>query len=100
MDVDPIPPASRTVRKGPLSVALAGLQGGMLGVLWMLAWLGVSSKWDQRTFWMPENLFATAFYGGNAIGPGFGRFTWSGLALYLLLYSLLGAAFTTLFRFP
>jgi hypothetical protein len=78
---------------GGLAAWLAGLQGGMLGALWMLAWMGVSSVWQQRSIWTAENLFATAFYGGSAIGPGFGRATVSGLALYLLLYSLLGAAF-------
>jgi hypothetical protein len=91
------PPAARAPKpsRGGLAAALAGLQGGMLGGLWMLAWLGVSSAWEQRSIWTPENLFATAFYGGSAIGPGFGRATPSGLALYLLLYSLLGAAFAT-----
>ena len=66
--------------------------------LWMLAWMGASSAWQQRSIWTAENLFATAFYGGSAIGPGFGRGTVSGLALYLLLYSLLGAAFAAVVR--
>lgn len=70
----------------------------MLGVLWMLAWMGVNAKWEQRSFWTPENLFATAFYGGSAIQWGFAMSTVSGLALYLLLYSLLGAAFATVVR--
>lgn len=65
----------------------------MLGAVWMLAWLGVSAKWQQRSFWTAENLFATAFYGGPAIRDGFFRTTFSGLALYLLLYSSLGAIF-------
>jgi len=81
-----------------LPMVLAGLQGGMLGVLWMLAWMGVSSVWEQRSFWTPENLFATAFFGGSAIQPGFARSTIPGLALYLLLYSLLGAAFAAVVR--
>jgi hypothetical protein len=81
-----------------LSACLAGLQGGMLGGLWMLAWMGASSAWEQRSIWTPENLFATVFYGGAAIGPGFGRGTLAGLALYLLLYSLLGAAFAAVLR--
>jgi hypothetical protein len=44
-----------------LATFLAGLEGGTVGVLWMLAWLGVSSVWQQRSFWAPENLMATAF---------------------------------------
>jgi hypothetical protein len=63
----------------------------MLGVCWMLLWLGVSDVWQQRSFWTAENLMASAFYGEGAIRSGFAALTLSGLALYLLLYSLLGA---------
>jgi hypothetical protein len=98
MDGIPLAPHTSKPSGGPLSACLAGLQGGMLGALWMLAWMGVSSVWQQRSIWTAENLFATAFYGPSAIGPGFGRGTVSGLALYLLLYSLLGAAFAAAVR--
>lgn len=64
----------------------------------MLAWLGVSANWQRRSFWTAENLFATAFYGDAAIRDGFGFSTLSGLALYLLIYSLLGAAFAAVLR--
>lgn len=93
MDGIPLAPRTSKPSGGLLSACLAGLQGGMLGGLWMLAWMGVGSAWQQRSIWTAENLFATVFYGGSAIVPGFGRGTLSGLALYLLLYSLLGAAF-------
>jgi hypothetical protein len=63
----------------------------MLGVCWMLLWLGVSDVWQRRSFWTAENLMASAFYGERAIRSGFAERTLSGLALYLLLYSLLGA---------
>ena len=72
---------------------LAGLQAGMLGVWWMLAWMGTSAVWQRSSFWTPENLMASVFYGNAAILPGFGASTASGLALYVLLYSLLGAGF-------
>ena len=72
---------------------LAGLQAGMLGVWWMLAWMGTSAVWQRSSFWTPENLMASVFYGNAAILPGFGGSTASGLALYVLLYSLLGAGF-------
>ena len=61
----------------------------------MLAWLGISATWQRRSFWTAENLFASAFYGDNAIRGGFAFSTLSGVALYLLLYSLLGAGFAT-----
>ena len=62
----------------------------MLGVLWMLAWLGISAAWQQRSFWTAENLMASSFYGREAIHSGFATQTLAGLALYVALYSLLG----------
>ena len=76
-----------------LTAFLAGLQAGMVGVWWMLAWMGASAVWQRRSFWTPENLMASVFYGDAAIRPGFAASTVSGLALYVLLYSLLGAGF-------
>jgi len=80
------------VRKpfGRFTLLLAGLQAGMLAVLWMLAWMGTSAVWQRRSFWTSENLLATTFYGGAAVRDGFTTSTASGLALYLLLYSTLG----------
>src|SRR5580700_3148510 len=80
------------------SAMLAGLQAGMVGALWMLAWLGVGSAWLHRGFWNSENLFATVFYGGDAVRSDFGSKTLAGLALYLLLYSLLGGIFALALR--
>jgi len=84
------------------SVFLAGLQAGMAAVLWMLAWLGVSSAWQQGSFWAAENLWASAFHGAAAIHRGFSTRTLSGLALYLLVYTTLGGIFaaTVRTRFP
>jgi hypothetical protein len=77
----------------PLPLFLAGLQAGMIGACWMLVWLGASAKAQRRSFWNPENLMATVFHGDAAIRPGFGTSTVGGIALYLLVYSLLGAGF-------
>jgi len=74
-----------------LTAASAGLQAGMLGAFWMLLGTGLSDVWQQRSFWTAENLMASAFYGERAIRSGFAERTLSGLALYLILYSLLGA---------
>jgi len=76
-----------------LRLWFAGLEAGMLGALWMLAWMGLSYAWQRRSFWTPENLMATAFASDAPIRTGFGASTISGLALYLLIYSLLGALF-------
>ena len=90
--------ATESSRPRLLSAFLAGLQGGMLGVLCMLAWLGLSATWQQRSFWTAENLMATVFYGHRAIRSGFAGETVSGLAVYVALYSLLGAVFAALLR--
>jgi hypothetical protein len=64
----------------------------------MLTWLGVSSVWQQRSFWAPENLMATAFDRNSTLAPVFTWATCGGLALYVLIYSLLGAAFSSVLR--
>jgi hypothetical protein len=81
-----------------VSVFLAGLQAGMMAVGWMLAWMGVSAKWQGRGFWTSENLMASVLYGDTAIRLGFAFSTIAGLALYLILYSLLGALLATALR--
>lgn len=80
------------------SLFLAGLQAGMAAVLFMLAWLGLSAEWRQSSFWTPENLWASAFYGSDAIHRGFSTSTLSGLALYLLVYSIFGCLFAAALR--
>lgn len=84
--------ATQRARAGP-SVFLAGLQAGMMAVLLMLGWLGVSAVWQQHTFWTVANQMATVLHGGSAVIAGFGPYTASGIALYLVAYSLLGAVF-------
>lgn len=81
-----------------LSLSLAGLQAGMAAVLFMLAWLGLTAEWRQSSFWTPENLWATTFYGSDAIHRGFSTSTLSGLALYLLVYSIFGCLFAAVLR--
>jgi len=81
-----------------LATLLAGLEGGTVGVLWMLVWLGASSVWQQRSFWTPENLMATAFDRNSTLAPVFTWATCAGLALYVVIYSLLGAAFSSILR--
>jgi hypothetical protein len=81
-----------------LSATLAGLQAGMVGALWMLAWLGVSAAWQNQGFWNSENLFATMFYGSDAVRSDFSWKSIAGLALYLLVYSLVGGIFALTLR--
>ena len=81
-----------------LEILLAGLQAGMIAICWMLAWMGLSAMGQRRSFWTAENLIATLLHGDSAIRRGFGATTWSGVALYLLCYSLLGAVFALVIR--
>jgi len=81
-----------------LNTFLAGLQAGMVAAFWMLIWLGISAMWMRRSFWSPANIMATVFFGDRAIHPGFASTTPSGIALYLMIYSLLGAFFALAIR--
>lgn len=72
---------------------LAGLETGTFAVLAMLAWLGLSSMWYRRSFWTAPNLLASTFYGESALRNRFNSHTLSGLALFLLIYGLLGIFF-------
>jgi len=76
-------------------VFLAGLQAGMIAVCCMLAWMGMAALWEQRSFWTSENLMASICYGEAAIHTGFAFSTVSGIAVFLIVYSLLGAAFAS-----
>ena len=85
--------STETEQASPLSRFLAGLQAGMMAVIVMLGWLGLSAIWQRHTFWSAPNQMATLFHGGSAIVAGFGAYTASGIALYVVVYSLLGAMF-------
>ena len=90
--------ATSKSRAAALPALLAGLQSGMTGALCMLAWLGIVAEWQQRNFWIPANLMASAFYGARSIHSGFASETISGLAVYVMLYSLLGALLAAVLR--
>ena len=81
-----------------LRLSLAGLQAGMLGALIMLAWLALSSLWYRRSIWSVPNLLSATFFGDTAFRNSFSRTTFSGLALHLTLYSLIGVLFALAVR--
>jgi len=72
---------------------LAGLETGVIAALVMLAWLGFSSMWYRRSFWTAPNLVASTFYGESALRNRLNIHTFSGLAVYLLIYGTLGMLF-------
>jgi hypothetical protein len=81
-----------------LRLSLAGLQAGMLGALIMLGWLALSSVWYRRSIWSVPNLLSSTFFGDTAFRNSFNRMTFSGLALHLTLYSLVGVIFALAVR--
>ena len=72
---------------------LAGLEGGIVGALVLLGWLALASAWYRRSVWTTANIMATTFYGEAALAPGFSSRTLAGLALYVVLYGIIGALF-------
>ena len=72
---------------------LAGLQAGVAGALAMLLWLALASVWYRRSLWHIPNLLATTFHGEAALRHRFSFSTVSGIALHVLIYAALGAAF-------
>lgn len=85
-------------KPGVLVFALAGLQAGIVGVVWMFACFFVGAIWTGSGFWSVPNLFATLFYGEYAYQNEFFRSTWSGLALLCVIYGALGALWGVLWR--
>jgi len=73
--------------------ALSGLESGVLAALAMLSWLGLSSMWYRRTFWTAANLLAAVFYRESALRNQFTVHTFAGLALYFVIYGVLGMLF-------
>ena len=81
-----------------LRFSLAGLQAGMSASLLLLAWLALTSMWYRRSIWSVPNLFASTFFGEAAFRSGFSKTTYSGVALHLIIYSVLGVLFGLLVR--
>jgi hypothetical protein len=51
----------------------------------------LGSIFSRRSVWLVPNLFATTFYGPDAYGGLFHKYTWSGIALPLAIYAFVGA---------
>jgi hypothetical protein len=72
---------------------LAGLEAGIVATLNLLGWLALASAWYRHSIWTTANIMATTFYGEAALSSGFTSRTLAGLALYLVLYGIIGALF-------
>ncbi len=77
---------------------LAGVEAGVLGVIYMLACAALGSIVDGRSIWLVPNLFASIVYGADAFQD---RFVWTactGVAILILVYGLIGAAWGCAWR--
>jgi hypothetical protein len=81
-----------------LDAVLAGLQSGMFGALATLVWLGLASMYYRRSFWAVPNLLASTVHGESALRWGFAMTTFTGMAMFLVIYSVLGAIFGLLLQ--
>jgi hypothetical protein len=82
--------ANDSSSRGGLRHALAGLQAGVSGALTMLGCLMIGSLLESRSIWLVPNLLATTFFGSDAYRNQFAHTTWSGVALIVTVYGLLG----------
>jgi hypothetical protein len=89
----------RSSRRGlELRHALAGLQAGVLGALVLFACLMVGSLWNGRSVWVVPNLFATTFFGSGVYRNQLLRTSWTGIALMIAVYGLLGSLWGCIWR--
>lgn len=91
------PPHSPSHSLG-LRHALAGLHAGVLGSLLIFACLMIGSLWDGRSIWVVPNLFATTFFGSGVYRNQFLRTSWTGIALIVAVYGVLGMLWGCIWR--
>lgn len=69
---------------------LAGLQAGIVSYIALFLWLGSISRLEGKSFWTIPNIAAGLFYGLASFRPEFHTYTWSGIAVLLLICVLFG----------
>jgi hypothetical protein len=85
-------------RLGFLVPAFAGLQAGIVGVLWMFLCFFAGAIWTGSGIWSVPNLFSTIFHGEYAYQNEFFKSTWAGIALIVVIYGTIGALWGMLWR--
>lgn len=87
-------PSGNTGRAGSsLLRAIAGVESGVIGGVFMLAWLALLSLFQGRSIWSVPNLLASTFYGEAALRRGFRWTSLSGVALHLIMTAMAGLMF-------
>lgn len=78
--------------------SLAGLDAGVGGGLVVLFWLTIVARIQGDYWWAKLNVAGALFYGDRVYSMGWGRASLAGAAIFLILYSLLGLAYSLLAR--
>jgi hypothetical protein len=73
----------------------AAIQAASLASLLTIFWCGVASRSSGHSFWTLPNLLSGVFFGSGSLRPDFGFHTLSGLALHLLLSTVLAILFAS-----
>src|SRR5258708_819649 len=76
-----------------INLAMAGVEAGVLGGLFMMLWLAILSLLQGRSVWSVPNLLASTFYGEAALRRGFRWTSLSGVALHLIMTAMAGLMF-------
>src|SRR6266550_3414494 len=76
-----------------INLAMAGVEAGILGGLFMMLWLAILSLLQGRSVWSVPNLLASTFYGEDALRRGFRWTTLSGVALHVIMSAAVGLLF-------
>src|SRR5215470_630580 len=79
--------------RSKINLVMAGVEAGVLGGLFMMAWLATLSLLQGRSIWSIPNLLASTFYGEAALRRGFRWTTLSGVALHLIMTAVAGLVF-------
>src|SRR5258708_38463470 len=76
-----------------INLAMAGVEAGVLGGLFMMLWLAILSLLQGRSVWSVPNLLASTFYGEAALRRGFRWTSLSGVALHVIVSAMAGVLF-------
>jgi hypothetical protein len=79
--------------KSKINLVMAGIEAGILGGLFIMAWLALLSVMQGRSIWSISNLLASTFYGEAALRRGFRWTSLSGVALQLIVSATAGLLF-------
>ena len=79
--------------RSKINLVMAGVEAGVLGGLFVMAWLATLSLLQGRSIWSMPNLLASTFYGEAALRRGFRWSSLSGVALQVIVSAAVGLLF-------